>query len=304
MAMQMVLPHLSTALELALDWPNQSEDSFAEMFARALHCSKAAIWVPDPHLSAGHLMPVGTFGLTDEEKMLVQRTRLNMEQDKLGKLAARTLTLTWTEQVSELGVHEQQLMGACEMNALYCCALPFTHQPLGLIYAASSSGYHPDFQELQKAAEVVHALPLGLQRQLLLQTPSAPESKGVLVMPSSEDLLVTTRGEKIVQVNDACLQLLGYMREELIGQDYTRLVHPDDLASTLKAAELLSSEGEGFMFQNRCLHQNGEVLHILLELENRGTGGAGVWTQRHTNGANGRGIPATFSDQSATHVHL
>lgn len=48
MAMQMVLPHLSTALELALDWPNQSEDSFAEMFARALHCSKAAIWVPDP----------------------------------------------------------------------------------------------------------------------------------------------------------------------------------------------------------------------------------------------------------------
>ena len=68
---------------------------------------------------------------------------------------------------------------------------------------------------------------------------------------------------QIVFVSDACEQLLGYSASEMTDTRILNYIHPDDLYRTLAAARNVMSGQSHTDFENRYLHKDGCVAHIL-----------------------------------------
>ncbi|GAB7529821.1 GGDEF domain-containing protein [Pseudomonas sp. 3A(2025)] len=74
--------------------------------------------------------------------------------------------------------------------------------------------------------------------------------------------VVDTEG-RYVYVSAACERIFGYTPQELIGTQMLRLVHPDDRQRTVAAAREIMSGQPKLHFENRYLHKNGQVVHIM-----------------------------------------
>lgn len=74
--------------------------------------------------------------------------------------------------------------------------------------------------------------------------------------------VVDTEG-RYVYVSAACERIFGYTAQELIGTQMLRLVHPDDRQRTLTAAREIMAGQPKLHFENRYLHKNGQVVHIM-----------------------------------------
>lgn len=74
--------------------------------------------------------------------------------------------------------------------------------------------------------------------------------------------VVDTEG-RFVYVSAACERIFGYAAQELIGTQMLRLVHPDDRQRTLAAAREIMDGQPKLHFENRYLHKNGQVVHIM-----------------------------------------
>jgi diguanylate cyclase (GGDEF)-like protein/PAS domain S-box-containing protein len=68
---------------------------------------------------------------------------------------------------------------------------------------------------------------------------------------------------KIVFVSDSCEQLLGYSANEMTDTGILNYIHPDDLDRTLAAASSVMSGRSHTDFENRYVHKDGRVVHIL-----------------------------------------
>ncbi|MEM1082151.1 MAG: PAS domain S-box protein, partial [Pseudomonadota bacterium] len=69
-----------------------------------------------------------------------------------------------------------------------------------------------------------------------------------------------------IEVNPAFCELLGYGREDLIGQTPDAHTHPDDLPNWLEQRErLLSGRIRGFISEQRYLHADGYELWVNIE---------------------------------------
>ncbi len=88
------------------------------------------------------------------------------------------------------------------------------------------------------------------------------------LLPRIMDLLLDTvcvvdEEGRFVFVSAAIEQLLGYTREELIGRNMIEFVHPDDREQTLvTAAEIMDGRSK-MHFENRYVHKDGRVVHIM-----------------------------------------
>jgi len=99
----------------------------------------------------------------------------------------------------------------------------------------------------------------------------------------SNDLLCTANFQGyFTDVNETWTTLLGYSREELLAEPFERLVHPDDVERTRKAAAGLRVPSELVNFENRYRAKDGSW-HWLL------------WTSR----SDGRSIYAAVKDVTA-----
>ncbi|MGD0363228.1 MAG: PAS domain S-box protein [Bryobacteraceae bacterium] len=63
-----------------------------------------------------------------------------------------------------------------------------------------------------------------------------------------------------MQVNAAFCRMLGYSEQELLGTAWPRLIHPDDLEPSMRAAERLLKEGGHIEMEKRYLHRSGKVV--------------------------------------------
>lgn len=68
---------------------------------------------------------------------------------------------------------------------------------------------------------------------------------------------------RFVFTSASCLQMFGYTPEELRGRRMIELVHPDDRERTLQAAELIMAGDHRTGFENRYLHKDGHVVHVM-----------------------------------------
>lgn len=66
-----------------------------------------------------------------------------------------------------------------------------------------------------------------------------------------------------VFVSAACERLFGYSQEELTGRNMIDLVHPDDRERTLAAADDIMQGRPTINFQNRYVHKDGHIVHIM-----------------------------------------
>ncbi|TGN40655.1 sensor domain-containing diguanylate cyclase [Marinobacter confluentis] len=88
------------------------------------------------------------------------------------------------------------------------------------------------------------------------------------LFPKLVNLLLDTvflvdESNHIVFVSDACHSLLGYQPEEMIGRPILDFIHPDDLEATRASAQRIMNGLPHNDFENRYLHKEGRVVHIL-----------------------------------------
>ena len=100
------------------------------------------------------------------------------------------------------------------------------------------------------------------------QPPSPPEPGAGLTFSSVMDLLldaicvVDVQGRYLF-VSAAFERIFGYAPEEVIGRPMIELVHPDDRARTLQAANEIMAGQPKPHFQNRYVRKDGRVIHIM-----------------------------------------
>lgn len=78
-----------------------------------------------------------------------------------------------------------------------------------------------------------------------------------------ETVFVVDESGKIVFINAACEQLLGYTADEMIGTAMLNYLHPDDIEPTLEVASQVMSGQPNTQFENRYLRKDGGVVNVL-----------------------------------------
>ncbi|SIP96566.1 PAS domain S-box protein [Maribacter ulvicola] len=84
------------------------------------------------------------------------------------------------------------------------------------------------------------------------------------IMDTSLDLICTMDEEGyFLSVNKASKIIWGYDPKDLIGTNYLKLVHEEDKPSTKKSKDAVNSGKKVVNFENRFIHKNGEIVHML-----------------------------------------
>ena len=78
-----------------------------------------------------------------------------------------------------------------------------------------------------------------------------------------DPVFVVDESGEIVFVSAACERLLGHTASEMTGTPILDYIHPDDLERTLAAASRVMGGQFHTDFENRYLHKDGSVVHIL-----------------------------------------
>lgn len=76
-----------------------------------------------------------------------------------------------------------------------------------------------------------------------------------------ELLCISTRGGVFLKLNRAWEKKFGYGLDELIGESFKKLIHPDDLKVTVEL-DYITPDGVIPTFRNRYLTKDGKVVHL------------------------------------------
>jgi len=114
-------------------------------------------------------------------------------------------------------------------------------------------GTNTDVED-QKAA--AHAL-ASLNDTLAEQVSQRTAERDRIWRLSTELMLVADFSSNIVAVNPAFSTVLGWSEASLVGSSFMALVHPDDVAATLREVGGLSEGQTTFRFENRYRHRDG-----------------------------------------------
>ena len=78
--------------------------------------------------------------------------------------------------------------------------------------------------------------------------------------------LVSPEG-RILYLNPALCELMGFEAAQMLGQSYNALSHPDDVdAGTPYALGLLQGSGDSYQIEKRYLHANGHVIWVAISV--------------------------------------
>lgn len=76
-------------------------------------------------------------------------------------------------------------------------------------------------------------------------------------------ICVVDKEGRFLYVSAGCERIFGYTPSEMLGRAMIELVHPDDRAFTLQAAQQIISGIAKPHFENRYIRKDGEVVHIM-----------------------------------------
>ncbi|MEX2528269.1 MAG: PAS domain-containing protein [Gemmatimonadota bacterium] len=82
---------------------------------------------------------------------------------------------------------------------------------------------------------------------------------------SSIGVSVVDGDGRILTVNPACAELLGYQPEELVGRDFIQVIYPADREATRNAvAYVLAGGSDGYRLEKRVEHRSGKPVEVLI----------------------------------------
>jgi len=76
---------------------------------------------------------------------------------------------------------------------------------------------------------------------------------------------VSTHSGRIVRVNLAAAEMLGYTTDELVGMHFTAVAHPDDMEVVSAAVDQID-RGEVVRFEKRLVRRDGGTIWVLMSL--------------------------------------
>lgn len=113
-------------------------------------------------------------------------------------------------------------------------------------------GTNTDIEDQRQASEALLAMNATLEQRIEERTAERDR-----VWRNSQDLLVVLGGDGILRdVNPAWTRILGFSREEIIGQHLDTLIEPEDQAATLNALAYATRDVL-VQFENRFRHKDG-----------------------------------------------
>ena len=186
-----------TLTELLIFWPEDAENQFARLFARAIGGTKAAIWLQAETLEPAGLRVVGSHGFATDELRMIEAARIDLQDEKVGARALNTEKpqIIWTSDHQEMGHTEQGLLDAFQGDTLYCCALKLLGNTLGLIYTATAGSRGPSEEELVSATQVAQALSTGLHHKRLKSWKLRTDLLLGPLLNRPMDLILTSKAE-------------------------------------------------------------------------------------------------------------
>lgn len=76
-----------------------------------------------------------------------------------------------------------------------------------------------------------------------------------------------TLDARLLQVNQAFCDTVGYTPEELVGRSIMEITHPDDIAPNVALdQQVLNGEISHFQMEKRYFHKGGCIMHVLLQV--------------------------------------
>ena len=114
-------------------------------------------------------------------------------------------------------------------------------------------GTNTDIEDQKMTARALEDLNSTLERQVTDRT----AERDRMWRLSSDIMLVAGFDTRIVSVNPAWKQLLGWPEEQIVGTSFMDLVHPEDRAATLEEVGRLKQGAQTFRFENRYRHVDG-----------------------------------------------
>ncbi len=114
-------------------------------------------------------------------------------------------------------------------------------------------GTNTDVEDQKAAAHALATLNDTLAEQVSQRT----AERDRIWRLSTELMLVADFSSNIVAVNPAFVTVLGWSEADLVGSQFMALVHPDDVAATLREVGGLSEGQTTFSFENRYRHSDG-----------------------------------------------
>jgi len=91
----------------------------------------------------------------------------------------------------------------------------------------------------------------------------ACEAQAKAIMEHADDLIfhISTEGT-VLSLSDSYLRTLGYGKEELVGGDAFRILHPDDVEAAKKAFATACETGQGVKAELRIIAKDGSVIAV------------------------------------------
>ncbi|SIT04512.1 sensor domain-containing diguanylate cyclase [Neptunomonas antarctica] len=78
-----------------------------------------------------------------------------------------------------------------------------------------------------------------------------------------EAVCLVDEGGNFIYLSSGFPRILGYKVEELLGHTMIEFVHPDDRELTQTAAQNIMKDESTIEFENRYIHKDGKVVHLL-----------------------------------------
>ncbi len=77
---------------------------------------------------------------------------------------------------------------------------------------------------------------------------------------------VSTKTKHVVECNETFLKTIGYEREEIIGQEYYKIYHPDSTNKRKEALDTFLTHGNVKNAELALRHKSGDKIHVLLNV--------------------------------------
>ncbi|WEN15440.1 EAL domain-containing protein [Rhodanobacter sp. AS-Z3] len=128
--------------------------------------------------------------------------------------------------------------------------------------------FQPDFDDDGRVCGIFTALvDITERRNLELQLHESEQRFFSAFQHAAIGMALTSPDGRLLRVNTAVCQMLGYAEQELLRKDIVQLSHPEDIAEDeAMMAQLLAGTRDSYQLEKRNFHKDGHVVHIQLSV--------------------------------------